>query len=374
MKIYNTGHKRRHGTAKLNGIQKLLFLFIIFSLQFGTIQLVLTPTHYILIPSSPDSITGARSTYELKIEVDYFEGLLWPEVIEGFDFLVSYFENRGIQIEVDFNSTNNVVEGKGYVTNGEVMRTINRQYHDQPTNHIYFLIARTFDGRAGGAFPLWGAGIGLEMAGNYDIRFLIMHEFGHCIGIGLQDDVDEYNEIYSASGFMGYYHSNITEYNSDDWNASFAPDGAFGNQTWEQVRIWNRYSVIGEIYDDTSDVMGTVTGDIVENGPLIYLREIGGTNEYVDGINPIDGTYCFQAKPGNYTLQVQEECKLNRTIFVNVTEREIIYLENVNIEYVETVPIETPNSILLPLLIILSTVTIIVLAFTIRHRKSKGKI
>ena len=328
-----------------------------------------------LNPHGSNQTIGTRSSYELKIKVDYFEGLLRPEVIEGFEFLESYFEDRGIQIEIDFNSTNNVIEGKGYVPNGEVVRTINRQYHDHPTTHTYFLVARTFNGNAGGAFPLWGAGIGLEMADRSDIRFLIMHEIGHCIGIGLQDD-DE-GEVYPSSGFMGYYRPNITEYRAEDWNSSFAPDGAFGNQTRKQARMWNRYSIIGEIYDDTSDVMGNVTGDIVSNGPVIYLKEVNGTNEYGVNVSPFDGTYSFQAKPGNYTLEVAEGFKLDKLIFVNITERETIHLGNVTIELAQVQSAEPPEELhdnrMAYILMAISVAAILVLAFAIRYRKLKGR-
>lgn len=278
-----------------------------------------------------------RATYELKIEVDYFEGLLYPEVIEAFDFLESYFESRGIPTEVDFNSTYNIIEGNPYVDDGD-LRTIERQYHDQLTTHIYFIVAKRINGIAGGASPIFGAAIGLELASNYDVRFLVMHEFGHCIGIGLQDDDD--NEVYSSSGFMGYYCSNITEYDEADWNSSFAPDGAFGNQTRKQARMWNRYSVQGELYDDTADVTGTFS-DAPRN---VTLKEIDGPDECVAHIDVWSGNFYLQPHPGNYTLEVSDaEYQLNEIVYVNVTERQVLNLGNITLEPVQTQPVETSS-------------------------------
>ena len=172
---------------------------------------------------------------------------------------------------------------------------------------------------------------------------------------------------------MGYYHSNITEYREEDWNSSFAPEGSFGNQTWKLARMWNRYSIIGEIYDDTSDVMGNVTGDIVSNGPIIYLKEVNGTNEYGVSVSPFDGAYSFQAKPGNYTLGVHEGFKLDKLIFVNITERQIIFLDNVNIELAETVPVIVDDNSVVYLLVAISIVTTIVLSLALRRHKLKRR-
>ena len=351
-------------------VQAIVIHILIIGICQATLFSNVKDTLYLENDVGPISMT--RTTYELKIEVDYFEGLLRPDVVEGFEFLVSYFENRGIPTEVDFNSTNNIVEGSGYIR-GDDMRDINRQYHDQSTTHIYFLVARVADGNAGSAYPLWGAAIGLEMAENrnYDVRFLIMHEFGHCIGIGLQDDTDEYNETYSTSGFMGLYYPNIIEYNEDDWNASFAPDGTFGNQTRKQARMWNRYSIIGEIYDDTSDVMGNVGGDIVSNGPVIILREVNGTNEYATNVYPPDGAYIFHAKPGFYTLEALDGFELDKRVFVNITEREIVYIENVTIERSDESFIDTSQNdyVLLALTVTISITTVLVVALIIKRRK-----
>jgi hypothetical protein len=373
MKVEEYGSNSRSGRIITSAL-------VILTLLLGTLSVAIMPVS--AAPVSIDPVPGTRTTYELNIEVDYFPGLLWPEVIDAFAFLESYFEARGINTTVDFNSTNNVItgEGNGYLT-GYDMRTINRKYHDKPTTHIYFVIARVVEDKAGGAYPLWGPAIGLELANRYDLRFLVMHEFGHAIGIGLQDD-NEDTEVYPSAGFMGTYSQNITEYRAVDWNSSFASEGSFGNQTWKLARMWNRYSIVGEIYDDTSDVMGIANGDItltdshgIEIVHQITLKEVVGSNEYSTSISPSDGTFTFESvKPGNYTLEPYDRLQLNAPVFVNVTERQIIDIGNIAMKLV---PVEPPEPVESPMdnrmtyvLAAILVATILVLTFALWVRKN----
>jgi len=348
-------------------------LFVILILLFGTIPGAITPVSAAPVPHCPAQATGTRATYELNIEVDYFEGLLLPEVIEAFDFLESYYEARNITTTVDFNSTNNVIEGNPYISEIE-WRAIHRQYHDRPATHIHFIIAKYAGGYWGQANPVLGAIINVEMTEYHnETRHVVMHEIGHCIGIGLQDDSD-YNETYPSSGFMAS-SSDLQEYRAEDWESAFAPDGAFGNQTWKTARIWNRYSVYGELYDDTADVTGRMAGDAWSN---IYLREINGPGEYTADIHHSDRTFSFQPEPGNYTLEVDDGYRLAQPVFVNVTEREIIDLGEV---IIELLPVEPPEPIeplqdnrAVYMLAAISMAVVLVLAFALWVRKNdKGR-
>lgn len=319
-------------------------------------------------PSYPTPISGTRTTYELNIEVDYFEGLLWPEVIDAFDFLVTYYEARNITTTVDFNSTNNVIEGNPYISDTE-WRSIHRQYHDRPTTHIHFIIAKQAGGNWGLANPLLGGLMNVELTHeNNATRHIVMHEVGHCIGIGLYDDGDV--ETYASSGFMASYPSNLQEYLPEDWNSSFAPDGAYGNSTWKSARIWNRFSVYRELYDDIADVTGVA---IIEVGGNIYLREIGGTSEYVANIGQ-GGVFSFQPHPGNYTLEIYEGCRLTEPVFVNVTERAIIDLGSVTIEQIPETPPDpvepVPDNRLLFMTIAVLIAVVSVLAFAWYMRRN----
>ena len=127
----------------------------------------------------------------------------------------------------------------------------------------------------------------------------------------------------------------MTKYDEEDWNDTFATDGVFGNSTRCSARIWNRYSIIGEIYDNTSDVIGRVTGDVdmPEWGISIFLTEIEGTNYYSTAFLPNDGNFSFQAKPGNYSLELREGYQFDLPQFINVSERETLMLGNLTVEY-----------------------------------------
>lgn len=321
-------------------------------------------------PSCPTPISGTRATYELNVEVDYFEGLLTPEVIDAFDFLETYFEARNITATVDFNSTNNVIAGSPYISDYE-WRAIHRQYHDRPATHIHFIVAKQAGGNSGQASPLYGAIINVEITGLYnETRHVIMHEIGHCIGIGLQDDSD-CNETYASSGFMAVYSNSLQEYRTEDWESAFAPDGAFGNQTWKTARIWNRFSVYSELYDDTADVTGRIAGDTWSN---IYLREINGPGGYAADIHHFDGTFSFQPRPGNYTLEVDDGYRLSQPVFVNVTERGVIDLGDVMIEPLPVVPPEPVEPLqdnrAIYMLAAISVAAILVMAFAVWARKN----
>jgi hypothetical protein len=286
---------------------------------------------------------------------------------------MSYFKVHGINTTVDFNSTHNVIVGNPYIGYQE-WRTIHRQYHDRPATNIHFIIANGADGNMGEADPLLGALINVEFTQSRNLTLkTVMHEIGHCIGIGLQDDSD-HNETYPSSGFMSKGSTELY-YRAEDWNSSFAPEGSFGNQTWKLARMWNRYSVYGELYDDTADVSGVVTSDIM---PVIYLNEIDGSKEYAVNIDNYTLGFSFQPKPGNYTLEVSEGYRLVRPVFVNVTERAIINIGNVAIEIVPVEPVENPEPVKSPqdnrmtyvLVIVLITI-ILVLALVLRIRKNE---
>ena len=205
-----------------------------------------------------------------------------------------------------------------------------------------------------------------------NIRFLVMHEIGHCIGIGLHDD-NEDGEVYSSSGFMRSYNPEnaivTNEYLTDDWNDTFAPDGVFGNSTWSDARIWNKYSIVGEIYDNTSDIMGRVTGgvNIPEWGISIILTEVEGTNYYSTAILPNDGNFSFQVKPGNYVLELQDKYEFDMPEFVNVSERETLILGNLTLEYQQTQL--TSNPIVILSLITILIVPIFLLLITLKKKR-----
>jgi hypothetical protein len=374
MKVEENGSNSRSGRI-------IASAFVVMAILLGTMQISLMSVSAAPVPFGPAPVAGTRTTYELNIEVDYFPGLLTPEVIDAFNFLESYFETRNISTELDFNSTNNVIDGNGYNLD---MRAINRQYHDQPTTHIYFVVARL--AHAWGSASNLGVVISLDITGrNYEnIRFLVMHEVGHCIGIGLQDDGDEEN--YPSWGFMAPYNPNIAEqieeYRAEDWNSSFATDGIYGNQTRKTARMWNRYSVVGEIYDNTADVMGVAIGDIsfpdssnFTVTDIIYLIEVGGSANQSAGITPYNGTFTFRAvKPGNYTLVAWDRLRFIEPVFVNVTEREIKNLGDIAIEIV---PVEPPEPVESPqdnrmayILVALLITVILVLAFALWVRKN----
>jgi hypothetical protein len=364
MKVEENGNNSRSGRI-------IASAFVVLAILLGTMQIALMPVS--AAPVSIDPVPGTRTTYELNIEVDYYPGLLTQEVIDAFDFLESYFEARNISTEVDFNSTNNVIEGDGYLE-VENWGAINRQYHDQPRTHIQYLIAKQVDGRAGGGSLLWGAAIGLDKSGPYDIRFLVMHEFGHCIGVGLQDD-DVGREVYSSSGFMGYNYPNITEYRAEDWESAFAPDDAYGDSIYTNTRIWNRSSIIGEHYDDTSSISGVINGEMYlpDFGSSIILTNMENEEYYYELIFPDKRNFTFlNVKPGNYTLEMPRGYQLNNSRFINVTERQNIYLGNLTVEPAEIVPEETlQDNRLTYVLAAIFVTTILVLAFALWVRKNE---
>jgi hypothetical protein len=317
-------------------------------------------------------VIGLRQNFELKIEVDYFQDLLWPEVIDSFDFLISYFEARGIPTEVNFNSSNNVIiDSNGYISDQEMWRSIERQYHDNPQSHVYFIIAHNM-GDPGLASPLYGAGISLDLIEKRyeNIRHVIMHEMGHCIGIGLHDDGDE-TETYSANGFMSVSPSqaNYTaEYNVTDWNDAFAPDGTFGNSTRKTARIWNRYSIVGEIFDDTSDVIGTVIGDIEmpEWGLSMILTNKENGVYFTTAILPYQRNFTIRAKPGQYVLELQEPYVFDKPQFVNVSGHDTLMLGNLTVGNQENEPLYNE-------IVIFSSTSIIVISISVSIHLIKKK-
>lgn len=347
-----------------------LWLPIVIIVIFIAAQVAAVPVSADPSPPGLAQVHGTRAVYELNIEVDYFEGLLLPEVIDAFAFLESYFEARDITASVDFNSTNNVIAGNPYISDAE-WRAVHRQYHDRPATHIHFIIAKYADGYCGLANPVMGAIINLELTEYHnETRHVVMHEIGHCIGIGLHDDSDT-NETYASSGFMAWYSNSLQEYLPEDWESAFAPDGAYGNQTWKTARIWNRYSVYGELFDDTADVTGVVISDI---RAVIYLKSIDGITEYAANIEHYSGIFSFQPKPGNYTLEVSDGYRLVEPVFVNVTERAVINLGDVAIVLL---PVEPPEPLeplqdnrAMYMLAAISVAAILVMAFAVWARKN----
>jgi len=372
MRRNNNKDKGSMGSHNLKVITIFIFIFLVGTSAFGAV--IYEPNYLkVSIISQPNPIK-TRAPYELNLEVDYFEGFLYPEVIEAFTFLESYFQTRGILVDVDFNSTNHIIEGNPYVDLNH-WRTINRQYHDRSNTHIHVILAKSMVPTCSGfSNPYFGAGVSLEVTGhNYTcIRMVIMHEIGHCIGIGIQDDGDNGEEVYSQSGFMSNIWSNDTEYFIEDWNSSFAPDGAFGNITWKSARIWNQFSVYGELYDDTADVTGRLT-NVTRN---LLLKEIDGPNEYVAVIDIYNGHFYFQPHPGNYTLKVFDpEYQLSKAIFVNVSERQVLNLGNISIEPILTQPIETPANNKIPIFMIVVVIGIVtaLIALTQYRKYARGQ-
>jgi hypothetical protein len=346
----------------------IILVLVILSLLFGTVQSATPPVS--AAPSHLAPVSGTGAAYVLNIEVDYFEGLLWPEVIDAFDFLETYFEARGIPAEVDFNSTNNIIPGNPYIDDNE-WRTLHRRFHDRPSTHIHFIIAKQAGGNYGEASPVLGGIINVELTEYFnETRHVVMHEIGHCIGIGLHDD-SQYNETYASQGFMSRSSSILQEYLPEDWDSAFAPDGAFGNQTWKTARMWNRYSVYGELYDDTGDVTGRMAGDTWSN---IYLKEINGPNNYSADFRYIDRTFSFQPEPGNYTLEAGSGYRLTHPVFVNVTERAVIDLGDVTVVQLPVVPPEPVEPLqdnrAIYMLAAISVACILVLAFALWARKN----
>ena len=366
-----------------NGICKTplsngLLVLVTLSLLFGTVQCAFLPVSGSSVSYDPALAPETRSSYELKIEVDYFEGLLYPEIIEAFVFLENYFDSRGIKTEIDFNSTNNIIPGKGGMGSNfqSYWREIERKYHDNPYTHVYFLICQSGIDALGRA-SRYGAIIAADIiVGNNVYRHTIMHEIGHCIGIGWQDDGPT-EEVYPSEGFMSEAtdNANETEYREEDWNSAFSQEETNSTNERASARIWNRYSIVGEIYDNTADVMGWINSEYVG---IISLKELDGS---INGVNiDADGSFHFQAEPGNYTLEIPsyeyrlDEYRLVETVFVNVTERETYYLGNLTIEHAEVQPYEIPlDNRMAYLLVAISILAILSLAFTLRYYKLKNR-
>ncbi len=290
--------------------------------------------------SNADAQEPPINDYELKIEVDYFPGKLTDDIIDAFQFCENYFEDRDISVEIMYDSPNNEILNRSSYLDWEDWREIEREYHDYPTSHVYFLVAQRMPGQwiGGSACAYYGAGISLETVYNDpgNIRFIIMHEIGHCIGIGLHDDTD--GEVYSSSGFMrranigypGVNNSFVTEYDEDDWNDAFAMDGAFGNTPWLSARIWNSFSIIGEIYDNRTDIHGRVFDEngIGINGTITLSPVDNIGNEY--GSVLFNGHFDFRVPPNNYTMIASPyyEDYSVEVGKINVSERENLELGN----------------------------------------------
>ena len=130
---------------------------------------------------------------------------------------------------------------------------IEDKFHDYDSVFVYACGVKKNDGSTGGiCSDSYGAFFG--SMGSRLISFA--HEFGHCVGIGNQDDWDDGNsdEVYCSDEdcYMSRTSGDENHYCDDCFNAMLAPDGTYGDPitgvvtNLDDERIWNKRSVTGE--------------------------------------------------------------------------------------------------------------------------------